>query len=356
MTSSIHRIPIVDIGTLRSGAAGRRALAAELTAIYHDVGFAVLVNHGLPAGFLDAIFSMMSDFFALSDDQKALIDKRRSPHFRGWEGVGTEFTNNRPDVREQIDVWTEHAALPSDVEPTYLRLLGPNQWMPDRVLPGQRALTLDWFDRMGSLADEVLALFALGLGLDEQHFAAAFGDDSMSLTKFINYPATPAGAAGVNAHHDTGFVTLLAAGSTPGLQVLDPEGTWIDVPVVADGLVLNIGEMLQAMSGHYLVATAHRVITAEPRMSAAYFHGPSMHTRLDPLRLDQRFLDAVASSPRHREAGFMATKEQNDAGVGDMASHTRADTYGEQLWNYFRRSYPEMMRQHYPNSVELSAP
>lgn len=348
----VTRIPTIDLGRLHGTAAEQQALADELTAVYHDIGFAVLVNHGLPAGYLDRIFAMMADFFALSDDKKLLIDKRESRHFRGWEAVGTEFTNNRPDIREQIDIWSELPALATDVEPEYLRLLGPNQWLPDDVLGGQRELTLDWFERLGALADAVLRLFALGLGLEPDHFCAAFGDDSMSLTKFINYPPTPDGAAGVNAHHDTGFVTLLAAGSTPGLQVLDPTGDWIDVPIVPDSFVLNIGEMLQAMTGNYLVATGHRVITSAPRMSAAYFHGPSLGVSLEPLDLDQRFADAVEASARHRAAGYMATKEQTESGVGDMASAVHTDTYGAQLWNYFARSYPEMMQRHYGNSVQ----
>ena len=347
LAAEAGRIPVISLERLRGSDDGRRSLARELTAVYHDIGFAVLIDHGLPDGLIDAVFDMMGTFFALPDEQKRLIDKATSPHFRGWESVGTEFTNNRPDIREQIDVWSEHPPSDRADGPHYLQLLGPNQWMPEDVLPGQRELALDWFERLGALADEVLSLFAVGLGLPPEQFAAAFGNDAMSLTKFISYPPTPDGAAGVNAHNDTGFVTLLAAGETPGLQVLDSTGVWIDVPVVPNSFVLNIGEMLQAMTGNYLVATAHRVITSEPRMSAAYFHGPSLDTPLDPLELDQRFVDAVAASERHRSAGFMATKEQTAAGIGDIASATHTDTYGDQLWNYFSRSYPEMMERHH---------
>jgi isopenicillin N synthase-like dioxygenase len=262
----------MSLERLRGSDGDRRSLADELTAVYHDIGFAVLVDHGLPEGLLGAVFDMMGSFFALPDEQKRLIDKSTSPYFRGWESVGTEFTNNRPDIREQIDVWSEHPPTDQVDGPDYLKLLGPNQWMPDDVLPGQQKLALDWFEQLGTLADEVLSLFAVGLGLAPDHFAAAFGDDAMSLTKFINYPATPDGAAGVNAHNDTGFVTLLATGETPGLQVLDPTGAWIDVPVVPNSFVLNIGEMLQAMSGNYLMATAHRVITSEPRRTSTVRH------------------------------------------------------------------------------------
>jgi isopenicillin N synthase-like dioxygenase len=347
LAAEAGRIPVISLKRLRGSDDDRRSLARELTAVYHDIGFAVLIDHGLPDGLVDAVFDMMGTFFALPDEQKRLIDKATSPHFRGWESVGTEFTNNRPDIREQIDVWSEHPPSDRADGPRYLQLLGPNQWMPEDVLPGQRELALDWFERLGALADEVLSLFAVGLDLAPEQFAAAFGNDAMSLTKFISYPPTPDGAAGVNAHNDTGFVTLLATGETPGLQVLDSTGVWIDVPVVPNSFVLNIGEMLQAMTGNYLVATAHRVITSEPRMSAAYFHGPSLDTPLDPLELDQRFVDAVAASERHRSAGFMATKEQTAAGIGDIASATHTDTYGDQLWNYFSRSYPEMMERHH---------
>jgi len=347
LAAEAGRIPVMSLKRLRGSDDDRRSLADELTAVYHDIGFAVLVDHGLPDGLIAGVFDMMSTFFALPDEQKRMIDKSASPYFRGWESVGTEFTNNRPDIREQIDVWSEHPPSDQADGPDYLQLLGPNQWMPEDVLPGQRELALNWFERLGTLSDEVLSLFATGLGLPREQFAAAFGNDAMSLTKFISYPPTPEGAAGVNAHNDTGFVTLLAAGETPGLQVLDPTGVWIDVPVVPNSFVLNIGEMLQAMTGNYLMATAHRVITREPRMSAAYFHGPSLDTPLDPIGLDQRFVDAVTASERHRSAGFMATKEQTEAGIGDIASTTHTSTYGEQLWNYFSRSYPDMMERHH---------
>ena len=69
----------------------------------------------------------MRQLFDSSLEQKQLIDKRKSRHFRGWEGLGAEYTNGRPDQREQVDLWTEHAALDAAVEPKYLRLLGPNQ-------------------------------------------------------------------------------------------------------------------------------------------------------------------------------------------------------------------------------------
>lgn len=348
--ADFSEIPVVDLAPMFGGAAERDALGRELQEICHHIGFFVVQNHGVEHELIDDVFSMMQTFFSLPEKQKLLIDKTSSRHFRGWEAVGTEYTNNRPDIREQIDVWTEWPALPADVEDTYLRLLGPNQWMPADVLPGHRELSLQWIDALAELASGLMRLLALGLGLPENHMDKLFGAQPMSLAKFISYPPTPSGGAGVNAHHDAGFLTVLASGETPGLQVENGAGDWIPVPPNKHGFVINLGEMLQGITGNYFVATPHRVVTASPRLSAGYFHGPSLGTTLDVLPLDSRFGEAVATSSRHRSAGFMALREETAAGVGDMESSHKPAVYGEQLWNYFSRSYPEIMAQHYPET------
>lgn len=344
-TRSFDRIPVISLKT--AATEDEKTLVETIRRVCHEVGFFVVTDHGVDPGLISRVFSTMRSFFELPEQEKLRIDKRSSRHFRGWEGEGAELTNNRPDIRQQIDLWTEWPARAVDVEPPELRLLGPNQWLPDELLPGHRDTVDEWMRQLGALADRILELLSLGLGLDRHHLTDFFGSEPMSLTKLISYPPTPAGGAGVNAHHDTGFVTVLAAGETPGLQIQNPEGTWIDVPPHPDGFVINLGEMLQAMTGNYFVATPHRVITRDARLSAAYFHGPSLDARLDPLPLDPSFAAAVASSPRHSAAGFMAAIDETEAGVADMSSTDRADTYGNQLWRYFARSYPDNMARHY---------
>ena len=120
------------------------------------------------------------------------------------------------------------------------------------------------------------------------------------------------------------------------------------LPPVDGALVINLGEMLQSMTGNYLVATTHRVISPTQRFSSAYFHGPDLRASLDPIDLDPRLAEAVAASPRHRDAGFMAKREELEAGQGGTSS-ARAAVYGEQLWNYYRRSYPDIVALHYPD-------
>ena len=346
--TSFTEIPLVDFSRWRDGGPVERTqFAGEVRDICHHVGFMILTRSGIDWRLVDNVFALAEQFFALPDDQKALIDKRASRHFRGWESVGVELTNGRPDMREQIDLWSEHKARAPDVEPEYLRLLGPNQWLPEGVLPGYQETMNRWFRDLGALADELMQVLATGLGLEPEHFDRRFGAERMSLTKIIHYPPTPAGQFGVNAHHDAGFLTILAAGRTPGLEVENADGKWIPVPVVPEAFVINIGEMLQGMSGDYFIATPHRVVTDEERYSVGYFHGPSLETTLEPVPLAPELAAAVSASPRHQGAGYMALKEETEAGMGDMQSSHKPAVYGEQLWNYFARSYPENVAQHY---------
>ena len=352
LNGDFSEVPVVDLASRHGSASQRAALADQLQAICHHVGFLVVRNHGVQQSLLDEVFRLSQQFFELPVEHKGLIDKRLSRHFRGWEPVGTEHTNNRPDMREQIDLWSEHPPQPATAEPAFLRLLGPNQWPPEDLLPGFRQTLNQWFDDLGRFADEIMALLAIGLGLAENTFESNFGDQRMSLTKLIHYPATPADEFGVNAHHDAGILTVLVSDNTPGLEVENAAGDWIPVPIIPGTLVINLGEVFQSMTGNYFIATPHRVVTHSERYSAGYFHGPSLNTLLSPLNLSRRFVDAVAASARHRDAGFMAQRDETHGGVGDMRSPHHPDLYGEQLWNYFSRSYPENVRMHYPDAMQ----
>jgi len=214
------------------------------------------------------------------------------------------------------------------------------------VIPGFHAIVDEFFTRMGAVADELMDVLSTGLGLPERHLRNVFGERPLSFVKLIHYPPTPPGEAGVNAHHDAGFLTMLLQHGVGGLQALNPHGEWIDVEPRDDAFVVNLGEMLQAMTGNYFVATTHRVITDRPRFSSGYFHGPDLRTRLDPLPLGPEFAAAVAASERHATAGFMAVREELEAGRDGIAG-TGVAVYGQQMWNYYRRSYPDNVRRHY---------
>jgi isopenicillin N synthase-like dioxygenase len=342
-------IPNFSLATWRTTDDPQR-VADELLSMCHGVGFFTITDHGVPAEFVEHYFDLLEQFFALPEATKALIDKRKSAYFRGWERIGAELTNGRVDHREQLDLSTENTPYSPDVQPEYLRLDGPNQWLPEDALPGFRDAVNEWLQRMGDLAWELMEILSVGLGLPRHHLRDVFGERPLSLTKLISYPPTPDGEAGVNAHKDAGFLTFVVQHGVGGLEALAPDGVWIPVEPPKGAFVVNVGEMLQAMTGNYFVAATHRVVATEPRYSAAYFHGPDLRTALAPMPLPQRFHDAVAASPRHRDAGFMAKRNEILDGETEIRSAV-ASVFGQMMWNYYVRSYPEVVEAHFPGSV-----
>lgn len=346
--TSVTEIPEISLAAWRQGSSEQ--FARDFVTVCHEIGFLTLVDHGVSEEFIERYFAGLEAFFALPDEVKAHIDKRNSPHFRGWERIGAELTDNKVDYREQLDVLSENPAYPPGSLPAYLRLDGPNQWLGEDVIPGFKALVMEFFTTMQTLGNELMGIIAIGLGLPHDTFLRSFGEKPLGFTKMISYPPTPEGMAGVNVHNDAGFLTILLQNGVGGLQALSPNEEWIDVPPKRGSFVINLGEMLQTMTGNYLVATKHRVISREQRFSSAYFHGPDLRTALTPLELDASFAEAVAKSPRHRDAGFMAKRDELLAGKDPMTS-APVPVFGEMMWNYYVRSYPEIVAAHYPDFV-----
>ena len=349
--SKFTDIPIVSFAAWREGGAeSRRAFAERLRQICHEIGFFYLIDHGIDASFVSRLLAAQKQFLTLPEETKSLVDKSKSRHFRGWERVGAELTDNRVDWREQLDLSSDNPPFPDDALPHYLRLDGPNQWLPDELCPGFKGIVEEYFSRMKSLADELMAALGVALGLPEDTFSRLFGERPLALAKLARYPTTPAGGAGVNAHKDAGFLTLLMQHGVRGLQALSPDGAWVDVEPVPDTLVVNLGEMLQSLTGNYFVATTHRVVAGQERFATAYFHGPDLRTPLSPLSLDPSFAAAVAASERHRSSGFMRTRDELLEGASGTGGRP-VSTYGIMLWNYYCRAYPDNVKTHYPDAM-----
>ena len=347
-------IPVIDLEPWFGGNSRSRArLSERVGEVGHQVGFFYLVNHGIPQAVTERYFAVMKAFFALPLETRQAIDKCNSPQFCGWERLGSELTNNEVDYREQIDIGVEREAL-RDPDPWYLALIGPNQWPSADALPEFRSAVEDYFARLTGVAREVLRIFSLALGLEERHIEAVFGDDPAPYLKLIRYPPTLPGGSGVGVHKDSGFLTLLLQDDCGGLEALGNDDRWYPVDPLHGSLVVNTGELLQVMSGNYLIATPHRVVNrgAGERYSSAFFYSPDLRTRLDPLPIAPELVARVEASPRHRGEGLMASRAELVAGTGGMASRARPAVFGEKYWQRWVRSYPEIARRFYPGRAD----
>ena len=111
---------------------------------------------------------------------------------------------------------------------------------------------------VSELAQTLMRIFALGLGLDESFFDNKI-DRHISRLRIRNYPAQTTkplpGQLRAGAHSDYGSLTILAAEDRPGgLQVCNAAGDWIDVPVIPGCLIVNIGDLMARWTNDAWVA------------------------------------------------------------------------------------------------------
>jgi isopenicillin N synthase-like dioxygenase len=153
-------------------------------------------------------------------------------------------------------------------------------------MPEFRASIGDYWRAMEALAMRLSRIFALALDLDEEFFVRR--SDRHVTNMRINYypvqerpPRREQLRAG--AHSDYGAFTILKGENAPGgLQVLRRGGDWADVPMIEEGFVVNIGDLLMRWTNDKWVSTVHRVVNppeairrSVDRMSIAFFFVPN---------------------------------------------------------------------------------
>ncbi|KAF8339030.1 uncharacterized protein EI90DRAFT_3040076 [Cantharellus anzutake] len=161
------------------------------------------------------------------------------------------------------------------------------------------------------LCMQLLRAFAIDMGLEEDYFTSrhAFDQEQSSILRLLYYPATtvsPISMENVSddiragAHSDYGTCTLLFQKDIGGLQILSPsisndsELRWIDVPVVDDAVLVNVGDAFDFWTNGKFKSTIHRVSCprtiegSRPRFSIAYFLHPEDSVPLQPISLYSR--------------------------------------------------------------------
>ncbi|HEV3226718.1 MAG TPA: 2-oxoglutarate and iron-dependent oxygenase domain-containing protein, partial [Acidimicrobiales bacterium] len=264
--------PVIDL------AHGVDAVAEQIDVACRDTGFFFVVGHGVPAALLRRLDASAREFFALGEAEKSVIAMRHGGRaWRGWFPVGAELTSGRPDQKEGLYFGQERP--PSD-----LPLHGPNLF-PARPA-SMREAVLEYMRTVTELGQRVLSGMALALGLDRDWFAVHLTSEPLVLFRIFHYPplSTIDNGWSVGEHTDYGLITILAQDTSGGLEVRGRDG-WIDVPPIPDAFVVNLGDMLERMTGGRYKSTPHRVhnTSGVDRLSFPLFLDPAWDAEVLPV-------------------------------------------------------------------------
>ena len=277
-------IPIIDVAAFFDGG-DVHGVAEAVAAACRDVGFFVITGHGVDPSVLAAARTDAASFFAMDSERKAAYQSNSFCGYSPFKNERLAYSRGEetpPDLKEAFTV-----SRPDITDDPYFHAPQAQSLFPTNVYPTEQptfeasAVTLN--RTLGELAEAVMEIFATGLGLPQLYFAPML-DKHFSFLRFVNYPAPGEvalpGQLRAGAHTDYGSLTFVDVEEAPGgLQVLGPDGQWIDVPVVPGGLVVNLGDLLQRWTNDAWRSTMHRVAvpdedrwTNSGRLSIVYFH------------------------------------------------------------------------------------
>jgi isopenicillin N synthase-like dioxygenase len=299
LRGEFERLPLIDISGLASpDLAFRKRTARELDHAARSSGFFYVTEHGLARDLSEGLLHAIERFFGLPEAVKQRYYIGDSRNHRGYVPPGEEtFYAGSKDTKEAFDLSLE---LPAN-DPDYVagnRLLGPNRWPLE--MPEFRLLVYAYYEAVVALGRRLLRGLALALEAPEDIFDEKLVKPPSQL-RLIHYPAQPeeSDRPGIGAHTDYECFTILLA-TSPGLEVLNAAGRWIDAPPIPGAFVINIGDLFEVLSNGRWVSTSHRVRrVCDERYSAPLFFNLDYHTEIAPLaHLVER--DGVARYPSFR--------------------------------------------------------
>ncbi|EHK26780.1 uncharacterized protein TRIVIDRAFT_34790 [Trichoderma virens Gv29-8] len=326
-TNNFQEIPVIDLA-LADDPKSLPALLSALRVALIDIGFLYVSNHKVPSQVIQDLVDILPILFGLPDNAKNKIALENSKHFLGYSAVGSETTAAKADAREQVEFATELTAWPSEI-------------------PELRPIVEKYIQELTLLGERFLSLVAQALDLPKEAFQPFLSDQHR--LKAVHYPAAAPDSGitqGVGPHTDSsGWWTFLLQASerhVRGLQVLNKTGDWIDVPVLPDTFVVNVGQAFEVLTHRTCKATIHRVLsTRDERYSIPFFQG---------VRRDLTKKEALESFQEHFSTFEPDASIESDVGrvVDSPFLRGKYDTWGESQLRTKIRSHRSNGQKFYP--------
>ena len=289
-------IPVVNLAAFLDGNdKQQRQIATDVDHICTTLGFLIVEGHGVADEVIGNAWNAARDFFDLPLAQKMLSRPAKAGCPRGYFPFASEAlarslgVDTPPDIKESLGIGPLRTPN-REISPTEFEFhYGENSW-PTQP-PGLQSALTEYMLAMETLGNNLLRLFATALSLPPDYFET-FHSDPMCALRCLNYPAPEKpllqGQRGAGEHADYGSITILKSDpQVPGLEVRLPSGEWIAAPLVSNGFIVNIGDMMARWTNDRWVSTLHRVISpgapgggSGRRQSLAYFYNTSFDAEI----------------------------------------------------------------------------
>ncbi len=283
-------------------------IANELGRSFAEYGFGVIRDHGIDPVLIERAEAASKAFFALPEETKRAYKLEGGGGARGYTPFGTEKAKDAA-VHDLKEFWHVGRDLPEGH--ALAEYMAPNIWPAE--VPEFREIFEELYGAFDAAGTRVLKAIALHLGLPRDFFDSTVADGN-SVMRLLHYPPLDSedaqGAIRAAAHGDINTITLLLGAEEAGLELLTQSGEWLAVDPPAGALVVNIGDMLERLTGGVLRSTTHRVVNPHGQAArhARYSMPFFLHFRPDYL-IDPATLMAAQDSESDRRGGAIGATQ-----------------------------------------------
>ena len=248
----------VPMDTIDLGSANA---TAELGKALSRTGFVQIQGHEIAADARRWYRNVCDDFFALSSTEKQRYVHPDFAANRGYRSWGSESLSYSLGEESPPDLFESFNAAPDPDDSCPHRLIQATPW-PDDVVPGFSAAVAAMATEFEKLARRIDTMVAELTGWAELPERSGDGPDMLAA---INYRPGPDGHEEVvegqqrmGAHSDYTSFTVLDAEPVRGLQIVGPDGQWVDVVPDRDAVLVNVGDLLAiATNDHWPLSLIH---------------------------------------------------------------------------------------------------
>lgn len=233
-----------------------------------DYGFIILTDHTLSQETIDKGYAAVKEFFHLPLEEKKKCISDNGGGQRGYTPFGLEHAKDNPhkDLKEFYHVGRE-----VEEGHKFYEYYPPNIF-PQNISEFEKDLT-NLYNELDKTSEILLEALGKALGVSNTYFKDMI-DTGNSILRAIHYPpvgeAPPEGSIRAAAHGDINLITILMGATASGLQLLDRDGTWLDVETKEGQLVVDAGDMMSRITNDIIPATIHRVINPKDATSARF--------------------------------------------------------------------------------------
>lgn len=233
---------------------------------FRAFGFAMVKDFAIDRNLIDQAWKLSEEFFALPEEEKRNYHNPAISGARGYTPFGVEIAKDAKhhDLKE---FWHVGRDLPEG-SPLADASMPPNVW-PQRPA-GFKDVFSELYRQFDQTGATILSAIALYLGLDEHWFDRGI-EDGNSVMRLLHYPPLPnleGEAIRAGAHGDINLITLLLGAEEAGLELLYQGKEWINASPPEGAMVINVGDMLERLTNHFLPSTIHRVRNPNPERAA----------------------------------------------------------------------------------------